>query len=259
MPSLTAALRNEYEALFNRCVINPGKAKLVAGLVDKLLANRGRYDAVSKLTGVPWHFIAVTHNMESSQNFARHLHNGDPLTARTVQVPAGRPASGSPPFTWEASAVDALAMKKLGPDIDWSLAGTLYRLELYNGWGYRTYHPETLSPYLWGGSNHYVCGKYVKDGVWSPTAVSDQCGAAVLLRRLAELGQVRFVTAAQTLPRYATTRPKEAAVASQVESLQRWLSGFPQIFLKVDGVPGPNTSNAYKAVTGQYLPGDPRG
>ena len=42
MPSLTAALRNEYEALFNRCVINPGKAKLVAGLVDKLLANRGR-------------------------------------------------------------------------------------------------------------------------------------------------------------------------------------------------------------------------
>lgn len=98
MPSLTAALRNEYEALFNRCVINPGKAKLVAGLVDKLLANRGRYDAVSKLTGVPWHFIAVTHNMESSQNFARHLHNGDPLTARTVCRcrPVGPPAARRP-------------------------------------------------------------------------------------------------------------------------------------------------------------------
>ncbi len=264
MPSLTAALRNEYEDLFNRCVITPARAKLVGGLVDKLLSNRSRYEAVAKATGVPWHFIAATHNMESSQNFARHLHNGDPLTARTVQVPAGRPLTGSPPFTWEASAIDALGLKKLGADTDWSLAGTLYRLELYNGWGYRTYHPETLSPYLWGWSNHYVSGKYVKDGVWSPTAVTDQCGAAVLLRRLAERGQITFAApaktaAAQSIPRYSLTKPKDAAVVAQVESLQRWLSGFPQIFLRIDGVPGTNTSNAYKAVTGGYLPGDPRG
>ena len=81
MPSLTAALRDEYEGLFNRCVIAPSRAKLVGGLVNKLLSNRGRYEAVSKATGVPWHFIAVIHNMESSQGFRGHLHNGDPLTA----------------------------------------------------------------------------------------------------------------------------------------------------------------------------------
>lgn len=264
MPTLTAALRSEYESLFNNCVISSKRASEVGRLVDKLLANRARYAAVSKTSGVPWHFIAATHNMESSQNFAKHLHNGDPLSARTVQEPAGRPASGSPPFTWEESAADALAIKKLGAATDWSLAGTLYRLELYNGWGYRTYHPETLTPYLWGWSNHYVSGKYVKDGVWSPTAVTDQCGAAVLLRRFAELGEIAFAatavtTQAQVVPRYAMSKSRDSAVVAQVESLQRWLSGFPQIFLRVDGVPGEKTSNAYKAVTGAYLPGDPRG
>ncbi len=79
-------------------------------------------------------FIAVIHNMEASQNFNKHLHNGDPLTARTVQVPAGRPKKGTPPFSWEDSAADALAIRGLGAKTDWSLAGMLYQLEGYNGW-----------------------------------------------------------------------------------------------------------------------------
>ena len=86
--------------------------------------------------------------MESSLNFKRHLHNGDPLTARTVHVPSGRPRQGDPPFTWEQSAADALTLRNLGPRTDWSLSGTLYALEGYNGWGYRRYHPEVFSPYL---------------------------------------------------------------------------------------------------------------
>ncbi|MDP3294785.1 MAG: hypothetical protein Q8M37_08600 [Nevskia sp.] len=265
MPTLTAALRAEYESLFNRCVISPipVKTKAVNDLVKKLLSNRARYQDVSKATGVPWHFIAVIHNMESGQSFAGHLHNGDPLNARTVQVPKGRPL-GPPPFTWEVSATDALGLKKLDASTDWSLAGTLYRLELYNGWGYRNHHPETLSPYLWSYSNHYVSGKYVKDGVWSPTEISKQCGAAVLLRRMAELGEIAFpvpaavAVAAKVVPRYAMKKSTDASIVAQVESLQRWLSGFPQIFLKVDGVPGQKTSDAYKAVTGSFLPGDPR-
>jgi hypothetical protein len=35
-------------------------------------------------------------------------------------------------------------------------------------------------------SNHYTKGKFIKDNVYSPTAVSKQCGAAILLRRLTE-------------------------------------------------------------------------
>ncbi len=259
--SLTAALRAEYETLFNTCVIRSNRAGSVQSLVNKLLGNRGRYESVQDASGVPWYFVAVVHNMEASQSFKGHLHNGDPLTARTVQVPAGRPKSGSPPFKWEFSAADALAYEGLSSASDWTLAGTLYNLERFNGWGYRLSHPHTLSPYLWSFSNHYTSGKYVKDGVWSDSAVSDQCGAAVLLRRFAELGEATLtgpVSSGPTVPSYSVSKSKNPAVVAQVEELQRWLSTFPNIFLKVDGVPGPHTSDAYEQVTGHRLPGDPR-
>jgi hypothetical protein len=180
-------------------------------------------------------------------------------------VPAGRPKKGKPPFSWEESAADALAMRGLGVKTDWSLSGMLYQLEGYNGWGYRLHHPHVLTPYLWSFSNHYTSGKYVADGTWSDTAVSKQCGAAVLLRRLAELHQIEFPDqprpTAESSPlvvSYATTKSSDLADVKQAENLQRWLNGFPGVFVKIDGVPGEKTSIAYKHVTGSYLPGDPR-
>jgi lysozyme family protein len=262
---LTPTLRNEYENLFNSCLIRPEFMNAVDGIVAKLQVNKPRYQNVSGSIGIPWGFIAVIHNMEASLNFTKHLHNGDPLTARTVQVPAGRPKSGNPPFTWEESAIDALTLKGLGSGTDWSLAGTLYQLERYNGWGYRLYHQHVLSPYLWGYSNHYTSGKYVADGTWSDTAVSKQCGSAVLLRRMAENGQVDFsdqpAPVHDALPLvlgYSLHKSTDPYVEKHAEDLQRWLNTFPGIFVKVDGVPGDRTSDAYKKVTGAYLPGDPR-
>lgn len=262
---LTPALRAEYERLFNTAVIRPAKQAAVDSILSQIRANRPRYDAVSSSMGIPWFFVAVIHNMEASLNFRKHLHNGDPLTARTVNVPAGRPRTGNPPFTWEVSAADALGMKGLSATTDWSLAGLLYQLERYNGWGYRLYHPHVLSPYLWSFSNHYTSGKYVADGTWSDTAVSAQCGAAVLLRRLAELNEIEFGDQPVPQPRerprvvpYATRKSRDPEVVEQVEAVQRWLNTFAGVFTKIDGVPGPSTSAAFKAVTGSYLPGDPR-
>src|SRR5947208_3434926 len=97
---LTNTLRSEYQALFDSCQIRPAKAQEVETAVTSLIANKARYAAVADPLGIPWTLVAVLHNMECSQNFNEHLHNGDPLTARTVHVPAGRPKSGSPPFTW---------------------------------------------------------------------------------------------------------------------------------------------------------------
>jgi hypothetical protein len=54
-------------------------------------------------------------------------------------------------------------------------------------------------------------------------------------------------------------KPADPALVAQAEALQRWLNGFPGIFIKVDGVPGERTSDAYRQATGTYLPGDPRG
>ena len=105
---------------------------------------------------------------------------------------AGRPV-GHPPFKWEVSASDALVFDGLSTWTNWSLPGTLFVLERFNGFGYRGPDIHILTPYLWSFSNHYTKGKFVRDNVFSPTAVSKQCGAAVLLRQhgLAQAGEDR--------------------------------------------------------------------
>ena len=261
--SLTAGLRAEYEQLFASCRIRPERELAVDQLAERVVAGRHRYAAVTAATGVPWFVVAALHALEAGLRFDRHLHNGDPLRDRTRRVPAGRPRRGAPPFTWEESAIDALTLQYLPRARDWSVGATLYRLERYNGWGYRRFHADVPSPYLWSFSTYYDRGKYVADGRWSASARSAQCGAAVLLRRLAERGEIAFATgvtfAAEPLvSRYARTRPRHADLARRAEELQAWLDTFPAVYVRVDGIPGPRTSAAYRTVTGAYLPGDPR-
>ncbi len=122
----------------------------------------------------------MIHGMECGFNFAGHMHNGDPLTARTVHVPANRPAIGAPPFTWRQSAVDAMTLKGYHQVTDWSVPHMLWLLERYNGMGYRVRGRPT--PYLWSFSNLYDKGKFVQDGHFDPDAVSKQCGGALMLK-----------------------------------------------------------------------------
>lgn len=179
--TLTPKLKKEYEGLFSSCVINPARQKDVEKIRDKIVANKGRYEAVDESTSVPWFVVAVIHSLEGSLNFKTHLHNGDPLTAKTVHVPKGRPA-GTPPFSWEESAIDALNFDGLAGVKNWTLSTILFRLEGFNGFGYRMRHPEVLTPYLWSFTNHYQKGKFVADGKFDPNAVSKQCGAAAILK-----------------------------------------------------------------------------
>ena len=191
--ALTSALRAEYQDLFDTCKVAENHEAEVGRIVGRIEANRSRYETVGVPLGIPWHVVAVIHNMEASLAFTTHLHNGDPLTARTVHVPKGRPPQGDPPFPWEVSAADALRFDEFDQWTDWTLPGTLYKLEGYNGWGYRRNHPAVFTPYLWSYSNHYTRGKYIADGKWSDTAVSQQCGAAVILRQMVEKGTIAFV------------------------------------------------------------------
>ncbi|OBP15706.1 hypothetical protein A5320_10400 [Rheinheimera sp. SA_1] len=259
---LTAALRADYQRLFDQCQINSAKAPLVEQTIQKIMNNKTRYQAVSALSGAPWYVIAVIHLLEASLNFNSHLHNGDPLTARTVQVPAGHPKKGNPPFTWEESALDALSLKGVNKVKDWSLPALLYTLESYNGMGYRIYHPHVPSPYLWGFSNHYVSGKYTHDGRWSDSAVSQQCGCAVILRRMAELDLIEFADqpvaeASQWQVHYSERAFTDPAQQAKAVALQEWLNTHPGIFVKPDGIPGRRTSDANFRISGHYLPQDP--
>jgi len=268
----TPALQADYQQLFDACLIQKPRAAEIEATVTRIARSCSRYEAVGMPLDIPWFVVGLIHCMEGSLNFATHLHNGDPLTARTVRVPAGRPRNGAPTFSWEDSASDALCLRNLHKWTDWSLPGTLYQLEGYNGFGYRLYHPDVRTPYLWGGSNWYASGKYVADGTWSPSAVTKQCGAAVLLRRMAEINQVVFAHDGGLIavhPEVATVTSDETQAAPLVSyskrsrsdvaaELQRALNRFPGIFVKVDGVPGDRTSDAFRRLSGHYLQGDPR-
>ncbi len=184
---LTPALRDEYQQLFDTCVVAASHTQEIESAATKIAASKPRYSAVADPLAIPWYVVGLIHCMEASLSFKTHLHNGDPLTAKTVHVPKGRP-DGNPPFTWEVSATDALKLDGFDKVAEWSLPSTLYNIEKFNGFGYRSRGINT--PYLWSFSNHYAAGKFVSDGVFSATAVSNQTGAAVILRRLVERGDV---------------------------------------------------------------------
>jgi lysozyme family protein len=182
-----ADLKDEYAAFFERCVVRPQFQPNVSYYVKRLRQGEASYRQVEGELGIAWPFVGVIHAMECGFNFYGHLHNGDPLTARTVHVPRGRPASGDPPYTWMQSALDALRLKKLEQVTDWSVPHMLFLLEGYNGFGYRRRGVPT--PYLWSFSNIYASGKFVLDGKFDPNAVSKQCGAALMLKAVLNMKQ----------------------------------------------------------------------
>jgi len=183
-------IRDGYLELFASCRIRDEHQAEVNWCVGKLSDgdNRQRYNRVAEEACAPWYFIGIIHAMEASFDFHTHLHNGDPLTAKTVAVPRGRPPVWDPPNDWVSSAVDAITFDHFADLTDWSLARTLYNWESYNGWRSRGMGINT--PYLWSFSNHYSKGKFVADNTWDPNVVSKQCGAAVMLKALVEQGFV---------------------------------------------------------------------
>ena len=178
-----------------------GKAKLTRGpefvpVAKRLVAAKARYQAVEAKTGVPWVFIAVTHERESSQNWSRSLAQGDPWNRVSTHVPAGR----GPFQSWEEAAIDALVY--CGPyaarNKDWSIGGLLTKLEEYNGLGY--YRRGIPSPYIWSGTDQYRSGKYVADGVFDPGVVDRQLGCAGLILAMMQLDPTITFTGANITP-----------------------------------------------------------
>jgi uncharacterized protein (TIGR02594 family) len=198
-----ANLAAEYKSLWDNAVIRPEHLSAVKATAQKVRELKPTYDHVSAITKVPWYIVGVIHNLESSFSMDDHLHNGDPLTGRTVQEPSGRPKSGLPRFTWEESAIDALTMhgmQNVGA-AGWSIERIGFELERYNGFGYRNRHPGVKSPYLWSFTNQYSTGKYVRDGKFDSTKASDQVGAMAVLKQLIAEGAVTIGLQANVPPK----------------------------------------------------------
>lgn len=219
------ALRDEYQNLYDTLGITQERLATIDRIIDTILRKQSVYEAISQDTGVPWAVVAVIHNLEGSLNFNTHLHNGDPLTARTVHVPRGRPRTGTPPFTFQESAADALEHDGLADLSDWTLPAALFRLEKFNGFGYRRRRRPINTPYLWSFCNHYTKGKFTADGTFDAEAVSEQCGAAVLLRRMEERGIFSFTVQRKTIA--VSLNNTSIEVPAFVEAGNTWIAPRP--------------------------------
>lgn len=195
----------DYSALLMTAKINNARQGAVADVCDKILKNKTRYMSVQASTGCPWHVVGVIHLLESSLSFSGVLHNGEKIvgTGRVTKlVPAGR----GPFATWEASAIDALKLRKAHEVKDWGVENTLKFLESYNGMGYRK--RGINSPYLWSYTNKYVKGKYVADGKFDALAVSKQIGCCAVFLGLLDKGVA--------MPGLTISKPDESPEAPKV-------------------------------------------
>lgn len=236
-----AANKDEYSALWVGMAIKPERRSEVMATARRIIENQSRYEEVSAETGVPWFVIGIIHNMECGLSFKKHLHNGDPLTRRTVQVPRGRPQTHDGPFTWEESAIDALQYDGLHKVSEWSVERIAYEMEKFNGTGYR--RKGIHSPYLWSFSNNYDRGKYIRDGVWSPTAVSQQCGAMTILRAMMDIAPEKIALYGVEPPHEAEHEEQAAWPRAQVaeppskvnvavkSKTNRWLAGGAGVWI----------------------------
>lgn len=173
-------LNTQEQVRWNNMHVSADKGPSFKLVADRLSAPeaKARYQAVEKLTGVPWWFTAVVHEREASQKWNTQLGQGDPLNKKSTHIPKGR----GPFTTWEDGAVDALVncAPYASKNKDWTPGGALAMLEKYNGLGYA--NKGLPSPYLWAGTDQYIKGKYTSDGVFDPNAVDQQLGCAGILK-----------------------------------------------------------------------------
>jgi len=172
-----------YAEMFKKMVIRQqylGQAEVAA---NKLLVFKDRYEKVADILKCPWYFIALIHYRESAAHFDGVLHNGEKIIgtgAKTKLVPKNR----GPFSTWEEAAIDALELRNIQKVDKWDLENLLEELEQWNGLGYKNYHPEIPTPYLWSGTTYYMKGKYAADGKFDPNLVDKQLGVAPILKFL---------------------------------------------------------------------------
>lgn len=234
-------LVQDYHDEYAAMTFDPGFEATIRKNAARILRGQQRYEVVASKTSIPWFFIGIIHCMESTCDFSTHLHNGDPLTARTRQVPAnrppGEPKAGGSTYSWEESAIDALTMP--GKELDkirvWSVERMAYQFECYNGQGYLNHHPKDKSPYLWAQTSiNDGKGKYKYDGKWVENMdANGQSGAMALLKQLTDQLGLEFPE--EPLLSGDSTQSLERD-RKTVEAVQRQLTaiGFP--CGKIDGI-----------------------
>lgn len=184
-----AAKWPEYARQWDAMTINPERVGEFETDARRIISHKEQYQAIEHATydgprAVPWWLIAIIHLREASLDFRAYLGNGQPLSQKTTEVPAGRgPFTG--PDAFENGALDALRIDGLTGVLDWRLEKALYYQELFNGAGYN--NRGLPSPYIWGGTNIQRPGKYTSDRRFNARVWDTQPGCAPMIATLARL------------------------------------------------------------------------
>ncbi|RXT48938.1 peptidoglycan-binding protein [Bradyrhizobium betae] len=234
-------IKDEYERNWSNMKIRPSHADEANHAANTAIKSKDIYKQIEDKTDVPWWFVAILHSREASFNFNKYLGNGQPLNRMTTIVPKGHG-----PFTsFAEGAVDALRHEGFIGARDWGVARTMFRLEQYNGFGYRG--RGINSPYLWSGSNIYGPpeqrgGKFVGDGDFSSGEVDKQLGAATILRAMMELDSSINLDGAPTLGGQLEPEERIAPMALLMQQSLNKIGANPP--LEEDGIVGPKTKAA---------------
>lgn len=235
--------------------MDAGLAYEMTNFKEHWTEHKARYEAVAAEAGVPAELIAAIHWRECSGSFNKYLHQGDPLGKAATHVPTNIPIF----HDWHEAAVHALTMDdkaahrdNLGLTAQTDDPATLATYaEAYNGLGY--HNRDTVSPYVYSGTDAYSSGKYVADSQYSSTAVDKQLGVITMMGAIGgmdiTLEELTASTAwkrveAGTLVLKRGVRGKAAELA--VTALQEKLKAAGQQ-LGVDGDFGSGTERALKA------------
>lgn len=186
--TIPSAYALDYSARWAAMIVRSDRMAAADAIVRRMASREARYRAVTDALGVPWWFLAAIHELEHSGRFTTSMTVTDP-----IDVPPGQPIPNATisDAQWDDTARTLLRSRGLPSWHDWSVPGAAYQWERFSGFGYRSHDVPT--PYLWSYSNQYRAGKFIRAGVFSPTTVSQQAGALVLLRRLIDLSVVPLV------------------------------------------------------------------
>lgn len=183
---------SKYQDQWNNMVIDPKRIDEVINAAKTIIKYRKRFEVVAESYAgkIPWYFLGIIYYREDSCSFKDHIHNGDSLRQRTVNVPKGRPlkipANKGQGYSFEESALDLILLKGYDKVPIWSIETLLYYFEANNGFGYRRLKVPIDTPYVWSGTTYYKSGKFVADGKYDRFKVDEQIGCAPLLRYLTD-------------------------------------------------------------------------
>lgn len=234
-------LKPEYAHLLSVMAVREECRRSVDTVAARLLGYKSRYQPVTDAIGVPVIFIGPSFEREGSSNFNLNPAQGWPWRSTSKIIPHNGPFP-----SWFAAALAAYridGLDQVGAG-NWTWELLCYFGEKLNGFGYRdNYRMHT--PYLWGGTNIQMPGKYIRDHDFDPYLMDTQLGIMPVARRMVELDP------SLALPRtlYVPSPPIASGIAGEPDSGAKWVQETINAFgytppLETDGNYGRHTANA---------------